>query len=88
MNRNISLKKIAQIREKKWLIEHGAHKYNECNLINEAIEELADAYNYLNAYCLINNQKSSIFLNLQILYEIIIALENEIVDKNNIMDVD
>lgn len=42
-----TIRRLAFHREEAWLKEHGEHAYESRNLRTEALEELADAYNYL-----------------------------------------
>ena len=44
-----TLESLAASRREKWLAEHGAHEWEKHDLIQEAMEELADAYNYIEA---------------------------------------
>lgn len=46
---NSPTQKLARRREQEWIEKHGRHDYAGRNLRREALEELADAYNYLRA---------------------------------------
>ena len=43
----MNIEEHAQKRRDEWLQEHGSHEWEKHNLLEEALEEVADAYNYI-----------------------------------------
>lgn len=75
----------AEKRREKWLQEHGSHEWEAHNLLEEALEELADAWNYMTAYDPATPEEAtSIGMalgNLHWAYEILTSLHEE--EKND-----
>lgn len=51
-----TIRELAKLRESQWVERHGEHEYEQHDLIAEAEEEIADAWNYTNAELRINGQ--------------------------------
>jgi len=78
------LEELANAKEQKFLMEHGAHEWTKHDLIQEASEEIVDAFSYIRAHeklkfgdenavfacTVIRKQLKSVFESIELLREI------------------